>query len=171
MRLVAKTPRCEISTAIMVDAAGREVDPFDLRYYEAIERLHADPSALRRPFPCARSAFRSDEDADDAAADEQAVFQGGAGDGIFLLAHYGSGIFAFLVVTGEQFGTVWVNDRTNGLGIGHVADYVPTNCFAEDPEGMSHMPHGGPWRKPGPHSFAEWYEDWLDTSLELAARA
>lgn len=163
VREVAKTPQCSVSVAVMVDSQGREVDRFELQFYNAIERLKADPDAIRRPFPFVQSAFRLEEESDDFAADEEGVFQGGAGDGILMLAHYGSGIFAVLVVTGEQAGTVWVNDRTNGVGIGHFADY---RCCCPDV-----TLHGGLNPPTGPHSFAVWYEDWLDASLKLAARA
>jgi hypothetical protein len=164
LRRVANTPQCAISVSIMVDETGREVDLFDLRFYHTIDRLQADPDALGRPFPFVQSGFRWDEDSDESAVVYEGVFEGGAGDGILQLAHYGCGIFAFLVVAGEALGTVWVNDRANGTGLGHIADYLPADYSPED------MLHGGLWRKPGPHSFADWYEDWLDTSLELALR-
>ena len=170
LRQVAITPQCEITVSVMVDDSGREVELFDLRFYHTIEHLQAEPTALARPFPFVESDFRWDKVSfeEDETRESDVVYEGvfdrGAGDGIIQLAHYGCGIFAFLVVTGKASGTVWVNDRRNGKGLGHVADYLPAHYEPED------MLHGGFWRKPGPHSFADWHEDWLDTSLEKASR-
>jgi Leucine-rich repeat (LRR) protein len=58
--------------------------------------------------------------------------------GVILLAEYGCGWFYYLVVNGDLAGTVWYG-----------GDYL-SPCFREGKI----------------FTFAEWYEDWLDTSLE-----
>jgi hypothetical protein len=37
--------------------------------------------------------------------------------GAITIAHYGCGIYAMLVITGEQKGKIWIDDRTNDGGI------------------------------------------------------
>jgi|GEM_PF-1673531 len=78
--------------------------------------------------------------------------------GTLPLAHYGCGIFAALVLRGEAYGTVWINDGACG-DLAHFADY--SRYFEESL-------HGRPAPADGPHSFTSWYEDWLDACLNTS---
>ena len=86
------------------------------------------------------------------------VFQR-ANQGVLPLAHYGCGIFAKLVLTGEAKGTVWIVDGASG-DIAHFADYC--RCYSSG--GATNL-HGGHQVVDGPHSFTQWFEDWLDSGL------
>ena len=80
--------------------------------------------------------------------------------GSITLANYGCGIYAMLVITGEQSGKMWVDDRTNDNGIYpasrnfchvfHDAD-DDLQLDSDDEQALS---------------FYDWYEDWLNRSLE-----
>jgi hypothetical protein len=42
--------------------------------------------------------------------------------------------------------------------------------FAESCGHVEETQRGGPLRKSGPYSFLDWYEDWLEITLERAER-
>ncbi|MGI8504332.1 MAG: SMI1/KNR4 family protein [Hassallia sp.] len=80
--------------------------------------------------------------------------------GTITIAHYGCGIYAMLVVSGEQKGKIWIDDRTNDGGI-----YPATLNFchyfhADDPDDFQSCEE-----EQEPLSFYDWYEDWLNQSL------
>jgi len=79
--------------------------------------------------------------------------------GSLPLVHYGSGIYARLVLTGDARATVWIVDGAVG-DIAHFADHSQYHLV----DGGTTI-HGGHAVSPGPHSFLMWYEDWLDASL------
>jgi len=85
--------------------------------------------------------------------------------GSLPLAHYGCGIFARLVLTGDGHGTVWIVDGAVG-DIAHFADYCRYHT-----SGGGKTIHGGATVVDGPHSFTMWYEDWLDANLTPAAKS
>lgn len=70
-------------------------------------------------------------------------------DGVLPLTHYGCGIFANMILRGEAEGTVWIIDGAVG-DMAHFADYQRYHGYRV---------------ADGPHSFTQWYEDWLDASL------
>ncbi|AUB37733.1 Flp pilus assembly protein TadD, containings TPR repeats [Nostoc flagelliforme CCNUN1] len=81
--------------------------------------------------------------------------------GTLSITNYGCGIYAMLVVTGEQSGKIWIDDRTNDNGIYPAClsfchafhDINPDDSYPNSNEEQ-------------PLSFYEWYEDWLNRSLE-----
>ncbi|MEA5617534.1 SMI1/KNR4 family protein [Cronbergia sp. UHCC 0137] len=85
--------------------------------------------------------------------------------GAFVIANYGCGIYALLVITGEQKGKIWIDDRTNDSGIypasknfcHYFHDLEPDDFMSDDDDGE-------------PLSFYDWYEDWLNRSLEQVSQ-
>jgi len=150
MRDVVSSPNGTISVEEMVDPEGHPIDPFDVAFFDSIQWLCNDAEALRRPFPLTNSLFQFNRE--EPSQEEHEVLRR-ASDGTLALAHFGCGIYAILVVTGPQAGTVWVDDRTNGVGVGHFADYFPGSLF------------GRQCNMSGPHSFSAWYQEWLDAFL------
>ncbi|HLO88581.1 MAG TPA: SMI1/KNR4 family protein [Nostocaceae cyanobacterium] len=81
--------------------------------------------------------------------------------GTLTIANYGCGIYAMLVITGEQQGRIWIDDRTNDSGIYpasvnfcysfHNFD-LDDSILDEDDE--------------QPLSFYDWYDNWINYSLE-----
>ena len=69
--------------------------------------------------------------------------------GTIQLAHYGCGIFFFLVVTGQERGNVWVDDRMNHSGI------FPLMTGQNDSARLS---------------FLDWYEQGLDRDWDRSQR-
>ncbi len=80
--------------------------------------------------------------------------------GAITIAHYGCGIYAMLVVTGEQHGNIWIDDRTNDGGIYPASQSFCYYFHADDPDDFQ----SGEDEKQ-PLSFYDWYDDWLNQSL------
>ena len=68
-------------------------------------------------------------------------------NGLLRIANFGCGVFMNLVVNGAEYGTIWVDDRGNEQGS------YPDPYF-ETTERLN---------------FLDWYELWLDRSLEELA--
>ena len=66
--------------------------------------------------------------------------------GMVRLSHFGCGVFINLIVNGPEYGNMWVDDRANDGGI------YPDKWF-HDNERIG---------------FFDWYELWLDRSIEQA---
>lgn len=64
--------------------------------------------------------------------------------GILRLSNYGCGVSLNLIVNGKEYGNIWVDDRTNYNGI-YPISYSDNNLRV---------------------NFLQWYEKWLDLSLE-----
>lgn len=80
--------------------------------------------------------------------------------GTLCLSHQGCGMYDLLVVTGEEFGHVWTDDRINDFGIFPVA---PNHAqFGETQEDAQIFTVAETERL----SFLDWYEWWLDWSEE-----
>jgi SMI1 / KNR4 family (SUKH-1) len=80
--------------------------------------------------------------------------------GTFTIANYGCGIYAMLVITGEQRGKIWIDDRTNDNGI------YPTSlsfCHSFHDADTDDLPPDN--NEEQPLSFYDWYEDWINRSL------
>ncbi|WP_392532164.1 SMI1/KNR4 family protein [Nostoc sp. C117] len=84
--------------------------------------------------------------------------------GTLLLADYGCGIYAILVITGEQRGKIWIDDRTNDNGI-----YPASLSFCHAFHDADHDDFHPNSDEEQALSFYEWYEDWLNRSLEQIA--
>lgn len=66
--------------------------------------------------------------------------------GILRLCNLGCGIFTSLVVNGQEYGNMWIDDRSSEAGI---YPYCKTNDFSERV------------------NFLDWYEIWLDQSTTM----
>ena len=64
--------------------------------------------------------------------------------GLLRICNYGCGLSLNLVVNGSEYGHIWVDDRGNDGGL------YPDNHFGQT----------------GRTKFLDWYELWLDQSLE-----
>ncbi|MCC5607233.1 SMI1/KNR4 family protein [Nostoc sp. CHAB 5834] len=82
--------------------------------------------------------------------------------GTLNITNYGCGIYAMLIVTGEQSGKIWIDDRTNDNGI-YPACLSFCHAF-HDINPDDSYPNSN--NEEQPLSFYEWYEDWLNRSLE-----
>jgi SMI1 / KNR4 family (SUKH-1) len=81
--------------------------------------------------------------------------------GTLTITNYGCGIYAMLVVTGKQSGKVWIDDRTNDNGIYPAS--LSFCCAFHDTDPNDFYPNSD---EEQPLSFYDWYEDWLNRSLD-----
>lgn len=100
------------------------------------------------PFPHTEPQMMFNEDFDEEKHDEEA-FEEIWGHphhnyGILRLSNGGCGIFTSLVVNGEEYGNLWIDDRGSDAGI------YPANMMDDKPERIN---------------FLDWYETWLDQSI------
>ncbi|MEH2423734.1 MAG: SMI1/KNR4 family protein [Nostoc sp.] len=94
-------------------------------------------------------------------ANNDAYFDDKLIQGTLTITNYGCGIYAMLVITGEQSGKIWIDDRTNDNGIYPASltfchafhDTNPDDFYQDSDEEQS-------------LSFYDWYEDWLNRSLD-----
>lgn len=80
--------------------------------------------------------------------------------GTLTMANYGCGMYALLVITGEQQGKIWIDDRTNDSGI-----YPASGNFCHYFHDADHEDFQPDSDEEQPLSFYDWYEDWLNRSL------
>ncbi len=121
---------------------------FNTMYFSGIETAANDPALLQKPFPYAKTTrFEYPEDEAAIEAWEKEVW-GGLAQGVFLIANYGCGMMAYLIVTGEKRGTVWVVDECDGEWV------ASFNDIAADVHGAPADDHD--------YTFLDWYEHWLD---------
>lgn len=81
-----------------------------------------------------------------------------ARQGTIAIATYGCGVDALLVVTGEQRGHIWIDDRSNDGGIYPFS----SECCAfyhDDPYSLETVDDTAAL------SFYDWYQDWLNRYL------
>ena len=102
------------------------------------------------------------EDEDEDLEDEEIESENYLIQGTITIAHYGSGLYAQLVITGNQRGNVWISDRANN-NEGEIYPATPNFCCMfhgedDDCESEDELQI---------FSFYEWYEDWLNRSLAL----
>lgn len=123
--------------------------PLDSQDPEFINMFGGD---LRKPFPWT-SSLNPDEwergsvgDLEGVEWDENGRYAGMFLPGALNLCHCGCAVRIFLIVCGPCEGEVWRDDQANGKGI-----------FSEVNE------HGGRL------GFLNWYEQWLDKSLQSVA--
>lgn len=146
LRTVVKTRNMEIQRPILYDAEGVELDPFTVSFWSSITRYAPNgkvgPSVLSRPFPF-----------------EAALYEGydapkGWDDGSFVLADYGCGIEARLVLNGEFSGHIWVSTLEGSM--------MPFALCAElhfDGEAAENIDREGRF------SFEQWYRHWVGARL------
>lgn len=177
-RVIVKYPDgSEYGRTDLFDRKGKKVDPFDVGYYSMIGGLAGDgpygPRAPSKRFPL-RAPFRSMNDEmwkldEDEWSDETKLFAAAnrkiAGSldfaaGTLLLADYGCGITAKLVLNGRFRGQVWSHDP-------NVGSYVPFGEMAN-----LHYPDSQATKRDREKSFSfiDWYEHWLDHGLKYIKR-
>ncbi|MCL1471808.1 SMI1/KNR4 family protein [Argonema antarcticum] len=84
--------------------------------------------------------------------------------GTISVANYGCGIYARLVITGDQRGTIWIDDRGNDGGIYPCSLQIASFYHSEMIEDEDLEPA---LREP-PLSFYDWYDNWLNSSQILS---
>jgi len=134
------------------------------RYFTGMDRYSEDPypERLRQPFPLNDHLILYKECSSDGtfhtwitqSGDKETVRQMMArsekfneplySHGTLELCHWGCGMFFCLVVNGPEYGNVWMDDRTNLMGI------LALQKGKTDPRRIQ---------------FLDWYESWLDRSL------
>ncbi|MHC5933720.1 SMI1/KNR4 family protein [Nostoc sp.] len=93
-------------------------------------------------------------------ANSDAYFDDKFIQGTLTITNYGCGIYAMLVITGEQSGKIWIDDRTNDNGI-YPASLSFCHAFHDTDPDDFHQDSD----EEQPLSFYDWYEDWLNRSL------
>jgi hypothetical protein len=122
--------------------------------------LTATDSSLAQPFPL-KEVWNDwdliEENQSDFPVDEDDEFDDKLSYGTIPIAHYGCGITAILVITGEQRGNIWIDDRANDGGIipcSRYVAYVELTGEETDEEDDNQ-----------PLNFYDWYDNWLNISL------
>jgi hypothetical protein len=108
---------------------------------------------LSQPFPFT-TAWNNLDLPTDAYLDSKLV------QGTLTIANYGCGIYALLVITGEQQGKIWIDDRTNDSGI-----YPASINFCQsfhDFDLDDFLPEQDDEQS---LSFYDWYDNWVNQSL------
>jgi len=111
---------------------------------------------LSKPFPLTEAWNDLDLIANNDAYLDNKFIQG-----TLTITNYGCGIYAMLVITGEQSGNIWIDDRTNDNGI-YPASLSFCHSFHDAEPDDSNVNSD----EEQPLSFYDWYEDWLNRSLE-----
>lgn len=104
------------------------------------------------------------EDEDEDFEDDEIDSENYLIQGTITIAHYGSGLYAQLVLTGNQRGNVWISDRANAND-GEIYPASPNFCCMFHGEGEDDDCESEDELRV--LSFYEWYEDWLNRSLAL----
>ena len=84
------------------------------------------------------------------------------GHGVLKIAHYGSGIYAVLVLNGPFRSQVWVTDP-------HMGDYVPASMRTDLHDSTVKAEKAYALHQQ-PFTFNGWYGHWLDSALRELAR-
>ncbi|MFB2971709.1 SMI1/KNR4 family protein [Aerosakkonema sp. BLCC-F183] len=82
--------------------------------------------------------------------------------GTMYVANYGCDIHSRLVITGDQRGTIWINDCGSDGGIYPCSLQIGSFYHSE----MVEDEELEPALSEPPLSFYDWYDNWLDKSLE-----
>jgi len=156
-RVVQKTRNATLSRQDLFDASGRKVDPFEVGFNASIKALAPDgaigPKAPSLPFPLSEPLRNAERDAKWAALDPAT--------GTLMLADYGCGMNAYLVLNGGFRGQIWVYDP-------NASWFVP---FAE----TATLHYVGATEVNdcdvrATFTFGSWYEHWLDHAIPEASR-
>ncbi|MEH2136940.1 SMI1/KNR4 family protein [Nostoc sp.] len=129
-----------------------------------IEKIYQEKhEILSKPFPLIKEWNNLDlivKNNTDFVINNDAYFDDKFIQGTLTMTNYGCGIYGMLVVTGEQSGQIWIDDRTNDNGI-YPASLNFCHAFHDtDPDDLH--PNND---EEQPLSFYDWYEDWLNRSL------
>lgn len=84
-------------------------------------------------------------------------------NGTIVVAEYGCGIQARLVITGEERGNIWIDDRTNEAGIYPLTMHYAA-FFHDDPDIEADLYESVEEVKEA-LTFYEWYNDWLNRGI------
>lgn len=84
-------------------------------------------------------------------------------NGTIVVAEYGCGIQARLVITGEEQGNIWIDDRTNEAGIYPLTSHYAA-FFHDDPDIEADLYESVEEVKEA-LNFYEWYNDWLNRGI------
>lgn len=103
---------------------------------------------LNEPFPHTQPwnldfSIVNEENEELANKIEEEYFQKKWINGLIRVSNYGCGVFINLIVNGAEYGNIWTDDRINRKGI---LPFKTKNSKRVD--------------------FLNWYEEWLDESLE-----
>lgn len=88
--------------------------------------------------------------------------------GTILVAEYGCGVEARLVITGSQRGNIWIDDRTNEAGIYPLSPHCAA-FFHDDPDIEADLYESIEEVKTA-MSFYDWYHDWLNRGISQVIR-
>jgi len=132
--------------------------------------ISTDEDFLARPFPYRHWwngisppdwwALPNAHELDDHTAPHQADYAADAQvQGTLRLVHEGCGYYRILVVSGAERGQVWSDERAGDGGVFP----LPYHPGPYRTEGFSLIPLSGAMVR---MTFLQWYEDWLDTSLQ-----
>jgi SMI1/KNR4 family protein SUKH-1 len=132
--------------------------------------ISADEGFLARPFPYRHWwngvsppdwwELPNAHELDERSAPHEADYSANVRvQGTLRLAHEGCGYYCILVVSGAERGHVWGDERAGDGGIMP----LPYRPGPYQIEGSSLLPISGATAR---MTFLEWYEDWLDTSLQ-----
>ncbi|MFN6461482.1 MAG: SMI1/KNR4 family protein [Nostoc sp. DedVER02] len=135
-----------------------------IEYEEVIPELYQENyEILSKPFPLIKAWNDLDlivKNNTDFVANNDAYFDDKLIQGTLTITNYGCGIYGMLVITGEESGKIWIDDRTNDNGI-YPASLSFCHAFHDaDPDDLH--PNND---EEQPLSFYDWYEDWLNRSL------
>lgn len=157
-RVVKKTRHCTMSRQDLFDVAGNKVDPFTISLFDSIKALAADgpagPDAPRRPFSLAEPLRNADKDPRWEALNPTL--------GTLMLADYGCGMIAYLVLNGPFRGSIWLFDP-NPASFVPFGEMAMLHCFNENTEVSDVDPSTLV-------TFAVWYEHWIDHALDDVGR-
>ncbi|AFZ03292.1 SMI1/KNR4 family protein [Calothrix sp. PCC 6303] len=88
--------------------------------------------------------------------------------GTILVAEYGCGVEARLVITGSERGNIWIDDRTNEAGIYPLSPHCAA-FFHDDPDIEADLYESIEEVKTA-LSFYDWYNDWLNRGISQVIR-
>jgi hypothetical protein len=88
--------------------------------------------------------------------------------GTILVAEYGCGVEARLVITGSERGNIWIDDRTNEAGIYPLSPHCAA-FFHDDPDIEADLYESIEEVKTA-LSFSDWYSDWLNRGISQVIR-
>jgi hypothetical protein len=161
------------------DSAGNDVGSWDFRYFESAASYAHDGglgrACLTKPFPLS-SPFRSITDQmwdveipnwdGPLKAQHQVNRQRFAeiplSDGAIRIAHYGSAIYALLILNGPFRGQIWLQDP-------NIGDYVPASMRIDLHDSTVKVEHSYHPHHNAP-SFSDWYTHWLNAAVPEVER-
>jgi len=156
-RVVRKTRHCTLSRQDLFDGAGKKIDPFDVSFFDSVKNLAPDgltgPEAPRLPFPLSEPLRNAERDQKWATLNPAT--------GTLMLADYGCGITAHVVVTGPFRGHIWIYDP-------NASWFVPFNEAATlHYVGATEVDDAD---VSATFTFGFWYEHWIDHALREVSR-